>query len=346
LLLIATSVTSRSDAAWTSDSLDNLRSIQESAARATREALPSVVFVGSGSGVIISQEGHVLTNDHVVESRILDGELRTIVTLALSGAQKRAVLLGRFPAGDLALLKIEEDGPFPFCELGDSDAVRPGQPVLAIGNPFLLASPHGNSWIEGLAGDYHPSVSLGVISALHRFAPPRYPDAVQVDAALNPGNSGGPLVTLDGKVIGINGKIETRLGLNINSGVGYAVPSNLAVRFLELLKQAGGQEVSRGEFSGLEVAAHRDTGAQVITPVPRGITITRVEPASSAAQVGLQRGDRIVAVNGYPVSTVGRLHGILQTYPVGSSLKFEIHRGQSRIHLITDMKKARKSAGE
>lgn len=339
LLAVTMLLSSNARGNWTTDNLQDLRKIQNSAAEVIAEAISAVVFVGNGSGVIISPEGHVLTNDHVIEPRILDPEGRTLIVLSLSGDRKVGRLLGRFPSGDLALLKLEGDGPFPYRELGDSDAALPGQPVLAMGNPFLLASPDENGWIPGLAGDYHPSVSLGVISALHRFAPPRYPDAVQVDAALNPGNSGGPLVTLDGKVIGINGKIETRLGLNINSGVGYAVPSNMARRFLEPLKQADGKEVPRGEFSGLEAIPTRIEDGR-LDQEPRGITVERVATSSSAARVGLQRGDRILKVNGYDVSTVGRLHGILRTYPVGSRLKFEILRGKSRLHLITDMKKA------
>ena len=317
-----------------SGDLTQLRELQATVTRVCHEAIPAVVFVGNGSGVIISADGLVLTNDHVMEPGILDEKNRTTIVFSISGTRKSCLLLGRCPGGDLALLKIEDPGPHPYLKVGDSDSLRAGQQVIAIGNPFLLASNSANPWIHGLAGDFHPSVSLGVVSATHRFAPPKYPDAIQVDAALNPGNSGGPLLTLDGKIVGINGKIETRMSLNINSGVGYAVPSNLAKRFLEPLEAAAGGEVPSGVLSGLEIRVLNENSA----PGAQGVTIAGIQTESDASRIGLLPGDLILKVNDLAVRTAGRLQGILRTYPVGAPLKIELRRGGSELCIITEFR--------
>jgi serine protease Do len=164
-----------------------------------------------GSGVIISEDGYIITNNHVVE-----GYDKLIITLAdgTKFKEKEVKIIGRDPKTDIALLKIETKKKLPFAPLGNSDEVRIGEWVMAVGNPF------------GLSG----TVTVGVISAKHRtgidlYGGPTYQDFIQTDAAINPGNSGGPLVNLKGEVIGINTAIKTTSGGNI--GIGFAIPINL-----------------------------------------------------------------------------------------------------------------------
>jgi serine protease Do len=274
---------------------------------------PSIVFLGGGSGVCIAADGLLLTNDHVV------GNARTMVArFALSGVRRKANLLGRFPDGDIALLKIDEPGPYPHLELGDSEALVPGERVLALGNPFLLAK--DNSFFPGVPANYEPSVSLGVVSAVHRYSPPRYPDAIQVDVAVNPGNSGGPLVNLGGQVVGINGKIETRLHISVNSGVGYAIPSNLIRRFIEPLRNAGGAVIQHGRIQGVEVEDRSSADRP-------GLGVKRVLAGSPAETAGLLAGDRILRIDDIPVPTRPRFEGLFQTFPIGSQVKVQVLRG-------------------
>ncbi len=292
------------------DELAELREAELAITGLVRRTTPAIVFIGGGSGVCISSDGTVLTNDHVV------GDRRTVaVRFATTGLRREAKLLGRFPGGDLSLLQIEEPGPYPFIELGDSDTLVPGERVVALGNPFLLAV--DNTFFPGAPPNFHPSASLGVVSALHRNSPPRYPDAVQVDVAVNPGNSGGPLVNMEGRLVGINGKIETRFHLSVNSGVGYAIPSKQIERFLEPLRKADGKAITHGRIPGIEVA---DRVAEGET----GLPVQRVARNSSAALAGLMSGDRILAIDGYTVPTRSRYEGILQTYPPGADVAISV----------------------
>ncbi|GAH82002.1 unnamed protein product, partial [marine sediment metagenome] len=162
---------------------------------------------GGGSGVIIDAEGHAITNYHVVRES-------EKVNVGLSdGRVLSAVVKGRDPTGDVAVIRIEQ-GPFPFAVLGDSDRLQIGQWVLAMGNPF------------GLATDFKPTVTQGVVSGLHRYLPGTiggdliYTDCIQTDAPINPGNSGGPLFDLQGKLVGINGRVSVRPWRGrVNTGV-------------------------------------------------------------------------------------------------------------------------------
>ena len=302
--------------------LDTLGKLEKTIVQVAQKTKPAVVFIGGGSGVCISEEGILLTNDHVV-----GGKKRHLVYFSQTGLRCRAQLLGRFPAGDIALLKIEEEGTYPFLELGNSDELVPGERVLALGNPFLLAV--DNNFFGGVPADFHPSISLGVISALHRNSPPRYPDAIQVDVAVNPGNSGGPLISLNGKVVGINGKIETRLHLSVNSGVGYAIPSNQISRFLEPLKNAKGSLIHHGRIPGIEVENR-------VLPDKPGLGVKKVKKGSHAENLGFHSGDRILTIDNYSIPTKFRFDGLLQTYPVGSQIKVNLLReGQQEELLIT-----------
>jgi serine protease Do len=204
--------------------------------------------------------------------------------------------------------------------------------VLALGNPFLLGVENEffrpEQQMLRHPADFHPSVSFGVVSALYRNTPPRYPDAIQVDVAVNPGNSGGPLLTLDGKVVGINGKIETRFGISVNSGVGYAVPSSKIERFFDVLKEAGGKSVPAGQLFGLQV----DERVSVSAP---GLPITLVVQGSHAETAGFRKGDRIVSVDTYSVTTRSRLRGLLQSYPADSQVSFHLLREGNEVDIDT-----------
>ncbi|HAT10165.1 MAG TPA: hypothetical protein DCS97_06150 [Planctomycetes bacterium] len=190
-------------------------------AEATRRALASYVFVASGSGVVVDPSGLVLTNHHVI-----DGEDDLTVRWA-DGISVPARVLGTDPIGDLALLSAPRpDGPAASVRLATADDLIPGTPVLAIGNPFGLGDL-----------DDVPTLTRGVLGS-GRLVRGIYADCLQVDAPVNPGNSGGPLFTLDGRLLGINGQIRSRTGFRINSGIGLAIACTQIADFLPLLAQA------------------------------------------------------------------------------------------------------------
>ncbi|MBI4586952.1 MAG: trypsin-like peptidase domain-containing protein [Planctomycetes bacterium] len=308
-------------------SLAEIRAAEKSVKDTIRKALPAVVFIEGGSGALISSAGLILTNDHVVGER---KEFK--VHFALTGRVGWASLLGRYPEGDIALLKLQKEEAYPFLELGDSEPVQPGEQVLAFGNPFLLGD--DNVFFPNSPADFYPSVSLGVVSAVHRNSPPRYPDAIQVDVAVNPGNSGGPLLTLEGKIVGVNGKIETRFGLSVNSGVGYAVPSRQVQRFLGPLKEASGGIVYHGHLPGLEVAERAGAGSP-------GLLVARVVQDSPAAKAGFQAGNRIIAIDGRPIPTRHRFEGIFKSYPVESRMTFRVLRGEKEEEIAVTLHDAK-----
>src|SRR6266850_4443523 len=155
---------------------------------------PAYIFIDGGSGVCISADGWMVTNHHVA------GGQKTWPMRFSGGKEGVADLIGWHPLDDVAVLKIRDGKDLPFLPLGDSDAVRVGDPVIAVGNPFDL----GNE-------NWEPSIVYGIVSALHVFLDnPGYKDAIQTDAQINPGNSGGPLVTMKGEVVGINGRIDIK----------------------------------------------------------------------------------------------------------------------------------------
>ncbi|MBI4576582.1 MAG: trypsin-like peptidase domain-containing protein, partial [Planctomycetes bacterium] len=258
------------------------------------------VIVGGGSGVLVSADGLVLTCAHVVG-------VTAGLPVMIRGVSHPARVLGTDPLGDVALLRIEGAAGLPCLSLGDSDALRVGQRVLALGNPFGYSE-----------RDWQPTVTLGVVSALHRFQG-GYSDAIQTDAPINPGNSGGPLLDLAGDVVGINGRVAVRFGDRVNTGVGYAIPSNQLRRFLPLLEEAEGGSVEHALLEGVRVEAGDDGGS--------GAQVESVLPGSVAAEAGFRSGDRIVAVESLPVPNGNRFHGILGTFTPGSRLRFAVRRG-------------------
>ncbi len=263
-----------------------------------------------GSGVIVSPDGYVVTNEHVVRNA---SEIK--VTLP-DGREYDARVLEEEKDYDLAILRIE-GADLPHAELGDSDSLIIGEWAIAIGNPFGY-----------LLSDAHPTVTVGVISALHRDIKSSegvvavYKDMIQTDAAINPGNSGGPLVNALGEVVGINAFIITKSGGSM--GMGFAIPANRVKYMLEEVRKYGRM---RKIWIGLLV--------QEITPLlaqglglerSEGVIISRVDRGSPAERAGLERGDVIVAVNGERVRNYESARRAIFGSRVGDVLEFEVIR--------------------
>lgn len=305
--------------------LERLRELQTHLTRTIDRAMQSVVFIQGGSGFVISEDGYVLTNNHVVaqpRGRRSREEVREVVVQFRRGRPLQGDVVGRDPGGDVALVKLRRPPGVPPLPLGDSDELRVGQPVVAIGDPFLVGSQE--FFLRDAPPDYEPAASMGIISALHRYSE-GYTDSIQVDAAVNPGNSGGPLLTLEGKVVGINGKIENPFGVGINAGVGYAIPINQVKRFLEQLKEADGGIVRHGTIPGLDVEA-RAKGKP-------GLRVRRVKSGSAAERYGFKPDDLILSVAGQDVRTENRYRGVLGTYPEGAEVLVRLERGDRSLEI-------------
>jgi len=265
------------------------------------QVVPAFVFIGGGSGVLISADGYLLTNHHVAGS-----SRRWRVRVGTKAYQ--ADVVGNDPRGDITLLKLRDATGMPYVDLADSDRLFVGQRVIAVGNPFAAAD------IDG-----EPTVTQGVVSALHRVQN-SYTDAIQTDAPINPGNSGGPLLTLDGRLAGINGQIAPRYGASANTGIGYAIPANQIRRFLPLLREAKGGRVYHGLIRGIDAERSESDG------IRNGAEIKAVVAESAAAKAGLRAGDRITAVDGLPVLHFERLVGLVSSYPGAAQVQLTVDR--------------------
>ncbi|OHB74229.1 MAG: hypothetical protein A2Z34_00480 [Planctomycetes bacterium RBG_16_59_8] len=272
---------------------------------------PAFVFIGGGSGVVISPDGYMLTNHHVA------GKSQTWQVFLGGGRRFMADMVGKDPFGDICLLKLRGAKDLPFVEFGDSDSLEMGEYVVAIGNPFML----GRS-------DYQPTVTVGVVSAIHRFQT-NYSDAIQTDASINPGNSGGPLVDFQGKLLGINGQIMFRHGNKVNTGVGFAIPVSQIRRFLPALKKANGGEVNHGQILGLVFSSDWPDG--------KGAPVQEVQKGTTAEKAGFQAGDWIVKVGPYSVVNPRRARGLLLTWPAGSAVKVVVRRGSEEKELTVTL---------
>ena len=264
---------------------------------------PAFVFIAGGSGVIVRPDGLMLTNDHVI------GGKRSFTVRIGDGRSFRARVLGRDPHGDLAALALDlPDGEtVPWLELGDSEALRVGDEVVAVGNPFALG-----------VLDQSPSFTAGIVSALHHTQG-TYTECIVTDAELNPGNSGGPLVNMAGEVVGINGQISTRFGLRSNTGLGFAISARQIRLWLPRLEAAGGGDVKHARLNGVDFeVADRTT--------PASVTIKDVADGSPAAAAGFRPGDRIVRLDGAAVINRQRYEGLLGIYPDGHRVAVEVIR--------------------
>ncbi len=249
---------------------------------------------GSGSGFVIDRDGRIVTNNHVV-----DGADEIDVTF-WDGTVATAKLIGADPYSDLALIKVNVDaaGLVPLT-LGDSDRVKVGQRVIAIGNPFGLVGTMTVGIVSGKGRTLPADVSA---SSSNSFS---NPDIIQTDAAINPGNSGGPLLNSAGEVIGVNAAIRTDGTNRANSGVGFAVPSNTVKRVVQQIQDKG--RVSY-PYLGVSVDNHFTTGQLAVVlklPVSKGVLVATVIDGGPAQRAGIRGGDQQVTVHGIPVRSGG-----------------------------------------
>jgi serine protease Do len=272
------------------------------------EGLPRKVS-SLGSGFVIDPSGLVVTNNHVIE-----GADEIIINFTDGTKLKVTKILGHDPKTDLALLKVEPKKPLKAVTFGDSGKMRVGDWVMAIGNPF------------GLGG----SVTVGIISATKRDinAGP-YDDFLQTDAAINRGNSGGPLFDMDGQVIGVNTAIISPTGGSI--GIGFAVPSNSAVQVIDQLKQYG--ETRRG-WLGVQVQnVTEEIATGLGLQAPKGALVAKVSPDSPAAAAGLQPSDVILTFDGQPIENMRSLPRAVAATSIGKSVAVELLRKGQHLDL-------------
>ena len=276
-----------------------------------------VVESSLGSGVIVSADGYILTNNHVVAGESGRISLRQLPAITVALADKRemkAEIVGVDPATDLALLKINARN-LPVMPWGDSSRLKVAEWVLAIGNPFQLSE----------------TVTLGIVSAIgRRVGISDYEDFIQTDAAINPGNSGGALVSARGELVGINTAIFSQSGGY--QGIGFAVPSNLARRVVDELQKYG--EVRRGSIGYVEVAPLTSQMAEQLgVPDARGVLVQRMRRDSSAFRAGMEPGDVIVSFNGTPVTDGSQLNRLIQDSRIGSTTAATVIREGRRVDL-------------
>jgi serine protease Do len=254
-----------------------------------------------GSGFLVDAAGHIVTNNHVVQ-----GASAVRVTLD-DGRELPARIVGRDPRTDLALLRVEAGAPLPYLALGDSDKARPGDWVVALGNPF------------GLGG----TVTAGIVSARSRdIGAGPYDDFIQVDAPINRGNSGGPLFSTAGEVIGVNTAIFSPNGGSI--GIGFAIPSNMVKTVVAQLQAHG--RVERG-FLGAATQPVTPPLAQALhLPAPAGALVAQVEEGSPAQAAGLKPGDVVTAVGGAPVASPRELARAIGEARPGSTVALAVRR--------------------
>jgi serine protease Do len=267
------------------------------------------VQTGLGSGMLLTDDGYILTNNHVVDSA---DEIKVIV--AGKGKEYTAKVIGTDPSTDVALIKIEGTG-LPHATIGDSSKLRVGDVVLAVGAPMGLEQ----------------SVTHGIVSALGRSAmgiigskkgEAGYENFIQTDAAINPGNSGGPLVDAQGRVIGINSAIETQSGMF--AGIGLAIPVNMAMSVVRDLVDSG--KVQRG-FLGIQMDAVEPSMSDFLgLKDESGVTVSRIVDGSPAAKAGFEEGDVIVSADGQKIADPTKLRLMISSNHPGTEVKFGVVR--------------------
>ncbi|OJY69903.1 MAG: protease [Sphingobium sp. 66-54] len=270
-----------------------------------------------GSGFIISADGYIVTNNHVVAPGARGATVDSITVTLPDRTEYEAKLIGNDPRSDLAVLKINASKPLPFVKFGDSTQARVGDWVVAIGNPFGLNS----------------TVTAGIISAVHRNAGGGADRFIQTDASINQGNSGGPMFDMNGNVIGINSQILSPTGGNV--GIGFAIPSEEAVPVIETLRK--GQSVKRG-YLGIQISQLSDDLAESLgLPKNRGEFVQSVESGQNADKAGIKAGDVIVKINGQEVTPDNTLSYIVSSLPVGSAVPIELIRNGKRMTVRTQV---------
>jgi serine protease Do len=275
-----------------------------------------------GSGFIISPEGYIATNYHVIE------KAEEIMVTFHDDAQAEATIVGTDEKTDIALLKVSVERPLPYAEWGKSDDAKVGDWVIAIGNPF------------GLGG----SVSAGIISARARdINSGPFDDYIQTDAAINRGNSGGPMFNVDGKVIGLNTAIFSPSGGNV--GIGFAVPSSLAEPVVKQLREYG--KAKRG-WLGVKIQQVSEEIARSLgMKKPTGALVIEVTPESPAGKAGVKSGDVILSFDGNDVTEMRRLPRMVADTPLQKKVDMEVWRDEKELSLsvkIGEMKDDEKEA--
>lgn len=259
-----------------------------------------------GSGFVISADGLIITNNHVIEGA---DEINVIFA---DGRQLRAELIGTDVATDVAVLKVEQDEPFAYVEFADSEQAQVGDWVMAIGNPF------------GFGG----SVSVGIVSARNRdIQSGNYDDYIQTDAAINSGNSGGPLFNLNGEVLGVNTAIITPTGGSV--GLGFSIPSNLVRQISDQLIQYG--KARRGWFGVNIQDADRDLAQAYGLDEGTGVILTRITDDGPASKADFEIGDLIIEFDGQPVTNERALSRIVADTEIGKLVDVRLVRdGRTR----------------
>ncbi|MDX1540053.1 MAG: DegQ family serine endoprotease [Geminicoccaceae bacterium] len=265
-----------------------------------------------GSGFVVDPQGYVVTNNHVI------AEADEISVVFSDERSYAATLVGRDPKTDIALLKIETDEALPSVTFADSDSVRVGDWMIAIGNPFGLGS----------------TVTAGIVSARSRdIRSGPYDDFLQVDAPINRGNSGGPSFNLDGEVIGINTAIFSPSGGNV--GIGFAIPSNLALPVIESLKEDG--RVKRG-WLGVRIQTVTDEIAESLgLPSAEGALVASVTPGGPAEQAEIEPGDVILQFDGKTIDRMRGLPRIVAETPIGKQVEVDLWRRGERVTVQAEL---------
>jgi len=264
-----------------------------------------------GSGVIISPDGYIVTNNHVVENA-------DSINIRLTNFEEYdAKIVGRDPKTDLALLKIEAKNSLPAVRMGDSEALRVGDWVLAIGNPF----------------GFEQTVTAGIVSGKGRsLGSGPYENFIQTDASINPGNSGGPLFNLQGEMVGINTAIYSRGGGNI--GIGFAIPVNMAKNIVGQIQEHG--VVTRGWLGVMIQHVTPDLARHLKLDRPIGALVGEVSPAGPAAAAGMRPGDVIIGYDGKEITQMSMVPTLVAQTPVGKEVKVTVIRqGKKKELMVT-----------
>ena len=259
---------------------------------------------GVGSGFIISDEGLIVTNNHVVENAA------TVTVKMSDGRSFEASVVGTDPMTDIALLKVEADGPLPALRFGSSADMRPGDEVVAVGSPFGL----GGTATSGIVSATSRNINAGPLD-----------DFIQTDAAINRGNSGGPLFNADGEVIGVNTAIFSPDGGSV--GIGFAVPSDVVQRIVADLEDDG--QIARG-WLGVQIRPMSDEVANVLGyDAPRGAVVEEVSEKSPAGQAGIKKGDIIMSFNGKDIAEMRDLpKAVAETTPETAATLVVLRKGK------------------
>ncbi len=264
-----------------------------------------------GSGVIISADGYIVTNNHVVENA-------DSINIRLTNFEEYdAEIIGRDPKTDLALLKIAAKHELPVVKMGDSEKLRVGDWVLAIGNPF----------------GFEQTVTAGIVSGKGRsLGSGPYENFIQTDASINPGNSGGPLFNLDGEMVGINTAIYSRGGGNI--GIGFAIPVNMAKNIVGQIQEHG--TVTRGWLGVMIQHVTPELARQLKLDRPIGALVGEVSPDGPAAAAGMKPGDVIVEYEGKEITQMSMVPTLVAQTPVGQEVKVTVIRqGKKKVLKVT-----------